>query len=123
MCERPNNQAFKNYHLKRYPYCNNCNNKVIKGTCILDHIVRLYDGGTDTIDNTQLLCLGCDVLKTASEVKQDSIQGFIKRAKEMKAGKEHLDQIFESNGRKTKKERAKYNRYLKELKTVKWNEK
>jgi hypothetical protein len=115
MNNRPNNDAFKAYHIKRYPYCNNCNNKVIRKTCILDHVVRLADGGGDVLENTQLLCLGCDMTKTSTEHAEDKIKKMMADLDSLKSHKVKLEKMFLDNHRKTKRERPKYNKYVKEL--------
>lgn len=115
MCDRPNNDKFKKFHLRHYPHCNNCNLRVTKSTCVLDHIVRLAEGGPDTLANTQLLCLTCNALKTNVENLMDQCFKFEKQLQDTRSAMTHQQEVFESNNRKTKTERSKYNKYIKAI--------
>lgn len=115
MDKRPNNQKFKNFHLRRYPYCATCNLKVTKRTCVLDHIVRLHEGGPDTIHNTQLLCLACDDTKTLIENQMDYKATIEKKLQDVQNHINSLESLYEENTRKTKREPARYKRYVNEL--------
>ena len=46
------------------PICAHCGQRVAQ---VLDHIVPLADGGTDTPENRQGLCVECHTVKTAAE--------------------------------------------------------
>ena len=53
-----------NYH------CIKCGLKVDKPTCIIDHIKPIALGGEEfNLDNLQTLCLNCNKIKTASDMK------------------------------------------------------
>jgi 5-methylcytosine-specific restriction endonuclease McrA len=49
--------------------CAHCSEKVKLGEYAVDHIQALDHLGAHTLDNWQLLCVGCHKLKTASDVK------------------------------------------------------
>ena len=49
--------------------CASCAEKVKLGEYAVDHIQALDHLGAHTLDNWQLLCVGCHKLKTAKEVK------------------------------------------------------
>lgn len=126
MNTRPNNQKWKRYWLKRYPYCNHCNARVIKASCILDHIKRLGAGGHDKLDNTQLLCLNCDHQKTAIddfdnqihqiEVERKKIMNtFDQRIASAQKSKDHMQEIFDENKRKTKRKNWIYRKMIESL--------
>jgi 5-methylcytosine-specific restriction endonuclease McrA len=49
--------------------CAACSDKVKLGEYAVDHIQALDHLGSHTLDNWQLLCVGCHKLKTAKDVK------------------------------------------------------
>lgn len=53
------------------PRCAHCGRLVAMHEFELDHIVALVNGGADTDDNCQVLCLpnGCHARKTAADLK------------------------------------------------------
>ena len=66
--KRKFNQALRIDIAYRQGYaCNVCNLFPIPPTFELDHIVRLADGGEDSEENLQALCVECHARKTRSE--------------------------------------------------------
>ena len=49
--------------------CAHCSEKVRLGEYAVDHIQALDHLGAHTLDNWQLLCVGCHAIKTANDVK------------------------------------------------------
>jgi 5-methylcytosine-specific restriction endonuclease McrA len=49
--------------------CAHCSEKVRIGEYAVDHIQALDHLGAHTLDNWQLLCVGCHAIKTANDVK------------------------------------------------------
>ena len=49
--------------------CAHCSEKVKLGEYAVDHIQALDHLGAHTLDNWQLLCVGCHAIKTANDVK------------------------------------------------------
>ncbi len=64
-------QHIRANYFKRNPLCAHC---LIKGRYTLaselDHIIALVNGGKDTADNYQGLCISCHKIKTANDLKQ-----------------------------------------------------
>ena len=50
--------------IKQQCKCNHCGNILRKGSIDVDHIKELADGGSNDIDNFQLLCCNCHSIKT-----------------------------------------------------------
>ena len=46
--------------------CRHCSNLLHPKAFDIDHIVELSQGGTDTVDNLQALCVQCHAIKTRS---------------------------------------------------------
>jgi len=59
--------------------CGVCSS-LLNATYQIDHIVPLWQGGPDTIDNCQSLCSGCHAWKT----QEEAIQRSTKRIRSMR---------------------------------------
>ena len=54
--------------LKRDAYrCQSCGHLFSPSQLVVDHVVPLHLGGTESDDNRQALCLGCHDIKTIAE--------------------------------------------------------
>lgn len=51
-------------------HCAHCHNYTHHSRIQIDHITALADGGSDTTDNVQPLCLNCHTKKTTAENKR-----------------------------------------------------
>lgn len=61
-------QRLRAQRLKQHPFCRHCEAAgILKLTAIIDHIVPLAFGGTETDDNIQGLCEWHNAIKTAQE--------------------------------------------------------
>jgi len=61
-------QAIRKAHFMRYPLCVMCQaNGRVTLAQELDHIEALSNGGEDTDDNRQGLCIPCHAAKTATD--------------------------------------------------------
>ena len=66
-------QRLRHQLLSRYPLCVLCLAKVpacLSSATIRDHIVPLAEGGTDTEDNVQAICVDCSDTKTQQEARR-----------------------------------------------------
>jgi 5-methylcytosine-specific restriction endonuclease McrA len=66
-------QQIRREHFSRHPLCVLCLKKtppVIREAVVLDHIIALVNGGTDTHGNRQGLCGECHDDKTRQDLKQ-----------------------------------------------------
>ena len=65
--------------------CNNCGTWVTMDTCHLDHIVPHSRGGSQSIENMQILCAPCNLSKgnrmTKSDVERGAFHGMPKRVR------------------------------------------
>lgn len=60
--------AMRRRRLAREPCCRHCAERgIVTLATVVDHIVPLAFGGTDTDDNVQSLCRDCDAVKTAMD--------------------------------------------------------
>lgn len=75
--------------------CNMCNKVVEYEECNADHIVPLSLGGTNDIENFQLLCLKCHREKTNNDLKMLSQQR--KKQKEIEKLK-HIRKLYDFTG-------------------------
>jgi 5-methylcytosine-specific restriction protein A len=48
--------------------CSHCRNR-LESTAQIDHVVPLGDGGTNHLDNLQILCVSCHARKTDREAR------------------------------------------------------
>ena len=68
-------QAIRKRHFEQHPLCVMCKkNGLITIATELDHIKALCNGGTDTPDNRQGLCLSCHAIKTSKDLGHRSIK-------------------------------------------------
>ena len=67
--------VWKEIGFKQYWCCNICK-EILKPTFQLDHIKELADGGPDTIDNLQGLCVECHARKTRDRRLKEVIYTF-----------------------------------------------
>ena len=68
--------ALRKHHTSRQAgYCGHCSSVATK--MHLDHILRVADGGKDTIDNTWLICAECHKIKTSSEYYRARLKGYM----------------------------------------------
>lgn len=64
-------QTIRNRFLRSNPLCAEClKNGVYTLATIRDHIVSLAEGGQDTEENTQALCIECHNKKTQEEARR-----------------------------------------------------
>lgn len=62
-------QRIREAHFSQNPLCVNCKAQGrVRPATQLDHIVALTNGGTDTEDNRQGLCLDCHEAKTRRDL-------------------------------------------------------
>lgn len=61
---------FKSMLMEMQPNCNRCGVTLTKRSAELDHIKPLMRGGTNALNNLQLLCFYCHKNKTADEIKE-----------------------------------------------------
>lgn len=60
-------QRFNTIFLHQHPICNVCK---INPSHQVDHIIPLAEGGLDTIDNKQSICIQCHTIKTKEEARR-----------------------------------------------------
>lgn len=58
----------KDFLLTMHPFCNRCGVELDSKSAELDHIKSLMRGGTNQLDNLQLLCANCHQDKTNHEI-------------------------------------------------------
>ena len=56
----------RRHMLKQYPVCQSCNERLSEE---MDHIIPLHLGGSDKLENLQMLCKQCHYEKTEKEMR------------------------------------------------------
>jgi len=62
--------------------CEKCNKRFTKGLLEIDHIFPISLGGSNDVDNLQILCKGCHSIKTRKDFKIISLSkqsGFVRK--------------------------------------------
>ena len=100
----------RNLHIRDGMGCNLC--RIIEPVMTIDHIVPLFAGGTNTLDNVQLLCNACHVEKSKGENKrhapnsrhkEKALQSEAKKVKALRFEKKALGTMQGFNPRSLRK--------------------
>lgn len=78
MKRKPTTKKERNYlRKKQSKHCNSCPRFLDVHEFHVDHMIPLFEGGSDTLDNKQAICITCHLKKTRREISR-RMKGSIK---------------------------------------------